>query len=412
MLSVRAITAFIVLDNEPTSWASSLEKAITFCANLSDQCKATGYDVQSLRLITNPFGEYLNTTSVAAAVSGLKLIQVKLLELEKTAGIRIRFSIGAARSIEELKLVPSLIKEAGDLANCCINIPMSENNILDLELVTAGAEVCAALAKETLRGEGNFNFTINFNGPQLCPYFPAGFNTKEQGESFVIGLEYPELLVHLLEQMVPFGCSSIVSSPAHREKAWACAAKVIGDALEAHVVILAALAHAASAASSPVRSFAGMDSSPAPSKNVQSMCRVIELLGVEHFGASGTTEACSFLTRIFKSIKGTPLVGFSGLMFACLEDTGLALAAQRNQYDIRALLTNSAVCGIGLDTVPIPGDTTVSKMAQLACDCGTLAFRLNKPLTVRLFPVPGLAAGGMTEFESADLCNCRVFEVP
>ena len=131
--------------------------------------------------------------------------------------MRIRFSIGAAKNIEELKLVPSLIKEAGDLANCSINIPISENNILDLELVTAGAEVCAALGKETERGEGNFNFTINFNGPQLCPYFPAGFNTKEQGESFVIGLEYPDLLVHLLEQMVPAGCTNIVSSPALRE---------------------------------------------------------------------------------------------------------------------------------------------------------------------------------------------------
>lgn len=39
-------------------------------------------------------------------------------------------------------------------------------------------------------------------------------------------------------------------------------------------------------------------------------------------------------------------------------------------------------------------------------DAGTMAFRLNKPLTVRLFPVPGLQAGEVTEFESsADLCN-------
>jgi uncharacterized protein len=99
-------------------------------------------------------------------------------------------------------------------------------------------------------------------------------------------------------------------------------------------------------------------------------------------------------------------------MFACLEDTGLALSAQRDQYDIRALLTYSAVCGIGLDTVPIPGGTSVEKMAQLACDCGALAFRLNKPLTVRLFPIPGMAAGDITAFESDDLCNCRVFSVP
>ncbi len=45
-------------------------------------------------------------------------------------------------------------------------------------------------------------------------------------------------------------------------------------------------------------------------------------------------------------------------------------------------------------------------------DTGTTAFRLNKPLTVRLFPVPGLQAGEVTEFESADLCNCAVMALP
>ena len=143
------------------------------------------------------------------------------------------------------------------------------------------------------------------------------------------------------------------------------------------------------------------------------MCRVVELLGVDNFGAAGTVEACAMLTRVFKSISsGGPLVGFSGLMLACLEDDGLAAGAARGEFDIRALLTYSAVCGIGLDTVPVPGDITAEQVAKLACDTGTMAFRLNKPLTVRLFPVPGLKAGEMTAFESGDLCNCQVFAVP
>tara|TARA_B110001452_G_C15184570_1_gene411430 strand:- start:1095 stop:1229 length:135 start_codon:yes stop_codon:yes gene_type:complete len=43
--------------------------------------------------------------------------------------------------------------------------------------------------------------------------------------------------------------------------------------------------------------------------------------------------------------------------------------------------------------VPIPGDTPASKIEALMSDTGTMAFRLNKPLTVRLFPCPGLKAG-------------------
>jgi uncharacterized protein (UPF0210 family) len=157
--------------------------------------------------------------------------------------------------------------------------------------------------------------------------------------------------------------------------------------------------------------FSGFDSSAAPSKHCSSMVDVYEQMGVAYFGAAGTVEASSLLTRVFKSIKGVDLVGFSGLMLALTEDTGLARGTIESDFDIRSLLTYSAVCGIGLDTVPIPGDTPIDKIAALMRDTGTMAYRLNKPLTVRLFPVPGLKAGDMTAFESDDLCNCAVLAV-
>ena len=81
-------------------------------------------------------------------------------------------------------------------------------------------------------------------------------------------------------------------------------------------------------------------------------------------------QCAALLTRFFKSFgdggddcPAVPLVGFSGLMLACLEDTGLAAAAAARQYSLNDLMTYSAVCGIGLDTVPIPGHTPVDKIA-------------------------------------------------
>ena len=98
-------------------------------------------------------------------------------------------------------------------------------------------------------------------------------------------------------------------------------------------------------------------------------------------------------------------------MLTCLEDEGMAAAAAAGHYDIRALLQYSAVCGIGLDCVPLPGDVTKAQMAALMRDTAALAFRYNKPLTVRLFPCEGRKAGDMTAFESDDLCNCTCFKV-
>ena len=107
------------------------------------------------------------------------------------------------------------------------------------------------------------------------------------------------------------------------------------------------------------------------------------------------------------------LCGYSGLMLPPCEDAGLAArAAEAKTYRVHDLLSYSAVCGLGLDTVPVPGDVTEAKLAALLLDVAALAFRLNKPLTARVFPVPGKAAGEMTSFANPFLCDTRVFEVP
>lgn len=77
---------------------------------------------------------------------------------------------------------------------------------------------------------------------------------------------------------------------------------------------------------------------------------------------------------------------------------------------------HAAVCGCGLDTVPVPGATQgqpaqerqalLGATAALLLDVSALAFRLDKPLSVRLLPVPGASAGQQTAFDSPYLLNC------
>lgn len=60
-------------------------------------------------------------------------------------------------------------------------------------------------------------------------------------------------------------------------------------------------------------------------------------------------------------------------------------------------------------TVPIPGDITTEKIAAILSDMATLAFKLNKPLSARLFPIPDKKAGEMTSFNSPYLVDCQIF---
>jgi len=239
----------------------------------------------------------------------------------------------------------------------------------------------------------------------LIPYFPASYNDNQL--VFALGLEYPDLLVNVLRGLREEKQADDIKdndTPVDWDRAF----DAMLTAVQRHVDIVTRVAN--DAARDGGIPFAGLDSSPAPSKDVASLCEVFELLGVK-FGGPGTIQCASYLTRLFKSVRGVNLVGFSGLMLTCLEDAGMAAAAINSDYNITALLAYSAVCGIGLDCVPVPGDVTVAQLAALMSDTGTLAFRLNKPLTVRLFPCPGLKAGDMTQFDSPDLVNCTVFAV-
>ena len=396
---LRTISFFLTLHKDKTQWEDTLYSVKRDVDLLLPAVQKAGYTLQSIRVITNPFGEYLDLTNLQTAKADLQYL-TELLNKFNESGIRLRFAIGAARNKEEIALLPELIAAYGDLCNACVNVPLDEHGVLDNELIEQSVYAVQQIANITPRGEGNFNFTVNFNCKPFIPYFPAGYHLSHLPNSFVIGLETPDLLVEVLK--------SVPKSP--HSQFYADCYRAMLQALQYHVDQVLDMLSAVKL--SGEFEFAGIDSSAAPSKNCSSMTKVYELMGLPYFGAAGSVEVSALLTKVFKSIQGVPLVGFSGLMLAVTEDLGLAEGTQKQDFDIRALLTYSAVCGIGLDTVPVAGNAKAESIAAIMRDTGTMAFRLNKPLTVRLFPIPNKVAGEISEFESDDLCNCRLLRIP
>jgi len=396
---LRTISFFLTLHKDKTQWEDTLYSVKRDVDLLLPAVQKAGYTLQSIRVITNPFGEYLDLTNLQTAKADLQYL-TELLNKFNESGIRLRFAIGAARNKEEIALLPELIAAYGDLCNACVNVPLDEHGVLDNELIEQSVYAVQQIANITPRGQGNFNFTVNFNCKPFIPYFPAGYHLSHLPNSFVIGLETPDLLVEVLK--------SVPKSP--HSQFYADCYRAMLQALQYHVDQVLEMLSAVKL--SGKFEFAGIDSSAAPSKNCSSITKIYELMGLPYFGAVGSVEVSALLTKVFKSIQRVPLVGFSGLMLAVTEDLGLAEGTQKQYFDIRALLTYSAVCGIGLDTVPVAGNAKAESIAAIMRDTGTMAFRLNKPLTVRLFPIPNKVAGEISEFESDDLCNCRLLHIP
>ena len=101
-------------------------------------------------------------------------------------------------------------------------------------------------------------------------------------------------------------------------------------------------------------------------------------------------------------------------MLPVCEDRRLAELAAADEsrgkrLQISDVLSISSVCGVGIDTVPIPGDCSTKELSGLLLDVAAIAGRWDKSLSCRVFPVPGKKAGEMTEFDSPYMCNSPVF---
>ena len=98
-------------------------------------------------------------------------------------------------------------------------------------------------------------------------------------------------------------------------------------------------------------------------------------------------------------------------MLPVLEDYGLAMRNNENKFNITTLLSYSAVCGTGLDTIPLPGDVSEDKIYSLLLDIASLSSKLKKPLSARLMPIPGKKSGEKTSFDFEYFVNTKIMEL-
>jgi uncharacterized protein (UPF0210 family) len=192
------------------------------------------------------------------------------------------------------------------------------------------------------------------------------------------------------------------------------------DIAEGKKQLLAALNSAAEELTALIREqnliwtlpFKGFDFSLAPfPADWCSLAKAIENLGVERIGMLGSLAAAAILAETLD--RGNwGKVGYNGLMLPVLEDSILADRSIEGTYTVKDLLMYSAVCGTGLDTVPLPGDISAEAVSALLMDVAALSLRLDKPLTARLMPIPGLGSGDLTKYDFAFFKNGKVLDLP
>jgi uncharacterized protein (UPF0210 family) len=381
-MKIRSITYFCnpgwPLDEK------KLQAAGEFLAEAKAAYEASGYEVQTTRLATVPFLQILGADKIGETPRLAEQMSAAI----QSAGISYA-ALGPAlpEVLDGYAIIPEAIAAS---RNIFFSGVMADARFgISIPAMQGCAEVITRCSTITPDGFANLRFAALANVRPGSPFFPAAYHDHDE-PSFSIAMEAADLAVDV------FTNARTVS-----DGQWAMAAEV-----EKHAKQLASVGDVLGQRFSMV--FGGIDFSlaPFPSATV-SIGAAMERLGVPKAGLHGSLGAAAILTEAIERAR-FPKAGFSGLMLPVLEDSVLAQCAAEGTLTVKDLLLYSAVCGTGLDTVPLPGDTSADQITALLFDISALALRLDKPLTARLMPIPGKKVGDPTNFDFDYFANSCV----
>lgn len=384
-MKIRSITYFLnpgwPLDSQ------ALRKAGAFIATARPAYEESGYEVQTSRLATLPFPRLVRNLDSEEAV---KFAQS--LEQATTSHGFDYVSIGPALpdTPESFAVIRDVL--AGTEIVFTSGAMTTKDGGVSLPSVRASADIIRSIATLSPDGFANLRFAALANVPAGAPFFPAAYHDGA-APVFALATEAADLAVDAF--------TDATSLDAARQNLIAT--------VERHAVRLTDVA--LNQARQHGLTFGGIDLTFAPfPTEALSIGTAIERLGVPKVGLHGSVAAVAILADTLDRAH-FQRTGFNGVMLPVLEDSTLAASAAEGVLTVKDLLLYSVVCGTGLDTVPLPGDTSAEDLAAILLDLAVLAQRLDKPLTARLMPIPGKVVGDPTDFDFAYFANSRVLPV-
>jgi uncharacterized protein (UPF0210 family) len=379
---IRALTAGVTLRDATD--LRPVDNAIAFLERAKQRFEGEGYEVQTLRIATQPFLGQAGVVNRRHALEPLQVMDRWVTER------KVIISLGPAVTTDRLD--PDFAPWAAELIRNTHSISMSVSVASPALGVHARA---ARVAAETIQalsraggGLGNFRFAAAANVQPGTPFFPVAVHSGPDALS--VGLELAGRIGEAFEQSR--GSADVTGA--------------VRRLLDPELRDVQRLAEDSVANESRV--YVGIDPSPAPSKD-RSIAAAIEKISGVPFGSPSTLRACAQVTDVLRSLT-MRTCGYAGLMLPVLEDPLLAQRAGEGRYGLRDLLLFSSVCGTGLDVVPIPGDVPLDVLTAIVTDVAALSAKLRKPLSARLLPVPGKRAGQVAHFDDPLLTDSVVFK--
>jgi len=288
------------------------------------------------------------------------------------------------------RLISSLPDALSQTDRVCasVNVAASRSGI-NMDAVRLMGDIIKKTAEATADrdGIGCAKLVVFCNAPEDNPFMAGAFHGPGEAESVLnVGVSGPGVIKAALENCKEMNFDELADTIKKTAFKITRMGQLVGMEAAKRIGV----------------PFGILDLSLAPTPAVgDSVARILEEMGLEAAGTHGTTAALAMLTDMVKKggiMASTHVGGFSGAFIPVSEDEGMVAAVKSGSISLDKLEAMTCVCSVGLDMIPIPGDTSAETIAAIIADEMAIGMVNNKTTAVRVIPVPGKKAGDWAEF--------------
>jgi len=398
------------------------QDADRLCDNIYQRITSSAKDLRSTcEMVSARYGipvvnKRLSVTPIQHVVEGLDpahLVQVAKTLNDAAEKVGVDLLGGSAALAERgqttgaINVIESLPQVLAETSRVCaaVNVATTKAGINMDALKLLGKKILEiAHATEDNNGFGAAKLVVFANAPDDNPFMAGAFHGSAGADTVVhIGVSGPGVVARALERMLEAHPDCTLDEVAEEIKSTSFRVTRVGELIGREV-----------AARLGVR-FGSLDLSLAPTPKVgDSIGEILQLMGLHHVGAPGSTAALALLNDAVKKgglFASSSVGGLSGAFVPVMEDASLAAAVEQKFLTIEKLEAMTSVCSVGLDMVPVPGDTDAETISALMADEMAIGVFNNKTTATRIIPIPGKKAGDFVSFGGL-FGESQVMDVP
>lgn len=387
------------------------QRILHYAESLSDVCTEIsdkyGIPIVNRRLAVSPIGSITGPLSTEEFLT----VAQTLDETAATAGVDLAggFSVLAHKGATptETALINSLPVVLPQTNRLCASVSVASSKAgINMDVIGQLGRVIREIAAED-RENGGFScakLCIFSNMPEDNPFMAGACHGFGEAEAVInIGVSGPGVVKQAIERFRQRQPDADLGDLANAIKQTAFRVTRVGELVGREVAEKLGVP------------FGVLDLSLAPTpKAGDSVGEILQMMGISHIGAPGSTAAVAMLNDAVKKgglFASTSVGGLSGAFIPVAEDRELAAAVEAGSLSLEKLEAMTAVCSVGLDMVCIPGDTSAATIAGIIADEMAIGMVSGKTTAARLIPVPGKKPGDWVHwgglFGASPILNVR-----